>query len=123
VDNGVKYAPSGGEVVITTAVCGGTPVIRVCDNGPGIAPSERDKIFNRFYRSEKHRHIAGSGLGLSMTASIVELHGFSIRVEDNNPGACFEIICAPALAATPSSRQDPNVMHRIAAPLSGDGRS
>jgi signal transduction histidine kinase len=123
VDNGVKYAPSGGEVVITTAVCGGTPVIRVCDNGPGIAPSERDKIFKRFYRSEKHRHIAGSGLGLSMTASIVELHGFSIRVEDNNPGACFEIICAPALAATPSSRQDPNVMHRIAAPLSGDGRS
>ena len=104
VDNGVKYAPSGGKVVIETAMCDGNPVIRVCDNGPGVDPCDRDKIFRRFYRSDKHRHIAGSGLGLSMTASIVELHGFLIRVRDNNPGACFEIICTPALAATGSPR-------------------
>lgn len=99
VDNGVKYAPAGGRLAITVCTYEGHPVIRVCDNGPGVAPNERELIFKRFYRSQKHRHIVGSGLGLSMTATIAELHGFTVGVRDNEPGACFEIICAPAAVA------------------------
>jgi signal transduction histidine kinase len=65
--------------------------VRVTDNGPGIPGGERNHIFERFYRSSKTRHIPGSGLGLSMVAAIADLHGFDLRVEDNRPGAVFEI--------------------------------
>lgn len=100
VDNAVKYAPEGGTVIVATDVCDGHPLVRVCDDGAGIARSERDRIFQRFYRCERHRHIAGSGLGLSMTATIAELHGFAIRLRDNEPGACFEIVCPPTSVVT-----------------------
>lgn len=70
---------------------GGHPVIRISDLGPGIPPAERAEIFKRFYRSEKCRHIPGTGLGLSMASTIANLHGLDLRVEDNNPGAVFEI--------------------------------
>jgi len=107
VDNGVKYGASGGKVSITTTDSDDDPIIRVSDNGPGVASEERDKIFNRFYRSESHRHLSGSGLGLSMAATVAELHGFSISVRDNNPGACFEILCNGA--AAPAKRSDSDV--------------
>ena len=61
------------------------------DNGPGIAPFEREKVFKRFYRAKNCRDIPGTGLGLSMAATIATLHGFDLRVEDNQPGAAFVI--------------------------------
>jgi signal transduction histidine kinase len=61
----------------------------VADHGSGIALEDRDNIFERFYRSTESRDIAGKRLGLSMAAAIAELHGFSIYIEDNHPGAVF----------------------------------
>jgi signal transduction histidine kinase len=66
-------------------------LVRVSDNGPGIAPYERKQIFKRFYRSQKCHHIPGTGLGLSMAATIANVHGFDLRVEDNQPSAAFVI--------------------------------
>lgn len=91
VDNAIKFTPKGGSVQIAAKTIDGRPIICVSDNGPGVAPSERSDIFKRFYRSEQSRHIPGSGLGLSMVATIAELHGFDLRVDDNRPGAVFEI--------------------------------
>ena len=62
--------------------------IRVDDDGPGISPAERERVFGRFHRSEasRDRGSGGSGLGLAIARSIVELHGGRIWVEDSPLG-------------------------------------
>jgi signal transduction histidine kinase len=67
------------------------PRMRVSDSGPGIRPGDRDKIFNRFYRSAGTDGVRGNGLGLSMAATIAELHGLELRLDDSVIGTCFEI--------------------------------
>jgi hypothetical protein len=91
IDNAIKFTPKGGAVHVVAKALAGRPAIRVSDTGPGVAPAERSDIFKRFYRSERCGHTPGTGLGLSMAATIIKLHGLDIRVEDNNPGAAFEI--------------------------------
>lgn len=90
VDNAIKFTPSGGRVSLRFD--GDDTLVVVSDSGPGIGCEERDKIFRRFYRSPNTATLApGNGLGLSMAATIVELHGFELHVGDNAPGATFEI--------------------------------
>jgi signal transduction histidine kinase len=91
VDNAIKFTPEGGAVAIVARTIGDRPAVRVTDNGPRILAGERNHIFERFYRSDKTRHFPGSGIGLSMVAAIADLHGFDLRIEDNRPGAFFEI--------------------------------
>ena len=91
VDNAIKFTPAGGSVKVVARMVGGQPTVRVCDSGPGVAPFERSSIFKRFYRSEQSRQTPGTGLGLSMAATIAQLHGFDLRVGDNDPGATFEM--------------------------------
>jgi signal transduction histidine kinase len=103
VDNAIKFTPQGGAVEIIAKADG--PSVRVTDNGPGVAPGERDKIFKRFYRSAAHEEIPGHGLGLSMAATIAELHGFALRLDDNAPGAAFEM--CPRAKSGPGSSELP----------------
>lgn len=79
IDNAVKYTPEGGRVTVRTR---GTEfaVLEVEDNGIGIAPEEREFIFERFYRS-LGTDVDGSGLGLPIVAEIAELHRALIEVE------------------------------------------
>ena len=93
VDNAVKFTPVGGAVRVAS---GEGALLRVTDTGPGVAPEERDRITKRFYRAAATRDAPGHGLGLSMTTTIVELHGFTMRIRDNCPGAIFEIVVGPA---------------------------
>lgn len=94
VDNAVKFTPVGGKVRIEAATIDGRPVVRVSDTGRGIPPEERDKIFRRFYRAQEDGRFAGHGLGLNIAETIAKLHGFNLTVEDNNPGARFEMRAA-----------------------------
>lgn len=89
VDNAIKFTPLGGNVEIVARQEG--PSVRVVDNGPGVAPGERDKIFKSFYRSAAHADTPGNGLGLSIAATIAELHGFILKLADNEAGATFEM--------------------------------
>jgi signal transduction histidine kinase len=89
IDNAIKFTPEGGVVRISAAIEADRPVIRVSDSGSGVEPGERDKIFDRFYRTIRNDRIPGSGLGLSIAAAIANLHDFDLRVEDNHPGALF----------------------------------
>ena len=97
IDNAIKFTPRGGLVAVTAKPHPSGFLLRVSDNGPGIAPFEREQIFKRFYRAKNCRHISGTGLGLSMAATIATLHGFDLRVEDNQPGAAF--VMSPRQAA------------------------
>ena len=86
--NARRHAGPGGRVAISAAARGARLTIRVDDDGPGIAPAERERVFDRFHRSEaaRDRGSGGSGLGLAIARSIVELHGGRIWVEDSPLG-------------------------------------
>jgi signal transduction histidine kinase len=90
LDNAVKFTPPGGSIVICAHDRGGRAAIRITDTGPGIAPVERDKIFQRFYRTAPGDGPPGTGLGLSIASAITSLHGFDLRVVDaDGGGAAF----------------------------------
>ena len=92
IGNAIKFTPENGAVNISVIRENGLPVVRVRDSGIGVEPAERDKIFQRFYRTSSGHRVPGSGLGLSITAAIANLHEFDLRFNDNNPGAVFEMI-------------------------------
>jgi signal transduction histidine kinase len=82
IDNAIKFAPQGGVVSVTLRSTPLGPLLEVGDNGPGIAPSERAAVLQRFYRGNAVRHIAGSGLGLSVVAAVMRVHDFTLRIDD-----------------------------------------
>src|SRR5882672_10576711 len=92
VDNAVKFTPEGGRVELALLRRQGETVIRVSDTGPGIPEMERGAVTKRFYRSDKSRRTEGLGLGLSLVAAIVHLHGFRFTI-GGNPGCTAEIVC------------------------------
>jgi len=92
VDNAVKFTPQGGSIDVSLAGVGDEGVVRVRDNGPGIAAAERDVVTRRFYRSDKSRRDPGLGLGLSLVAAIAKLHGFRFSISPG-PGCVAEIAC------------------------------
>src|SRR5271168_4537129 len=100
VDNAIKFTPPGGAVHIEARMADGRPFMRVSDTGPGVPPQERERIFDRFYRGERSGQSPGHGLGLSIAETIANLHGFKLTVDDNHPGARFEM-----RAAAPATRE------------------
>jgi signal transduction histidine kinase len=85
LSNASRHAGSGGRVVLSARADGAGLVVSVDDDGPGIPPQQRERVFDRFHRSEQARDRAsgGSGLGLGIARSIVELHGGRIWVDDS----------------------------------------
>lgn len=83
VDNALKHSDQNGEIRISLKRAGSRAVLKVFNTGEGIAPQERDKIFERFYRSDssRSRETGGYGLGLAIGKSIVELHKGKISVQ------------------------------------------
>jgi two-component system sensor histidine kinase TctE len=86
VDNAIHYSHRGGAIVVRVAVTDpGTARLEVEDNGPGIAPAERSKVFARFYRGGD-RQVPGSGLGLAIVADICASHHARIELLDAAAG-------------------------------------
>jgi len=83
VDNAIRYTPPSGRVEVDIAPSDGRAVIRVRDTGIGMSSEAQERAFERFYRARGSRgqHRTGAGLGLSICARIVELHGGHITVE------------------------------------------
>ncbi|GJE13712.1 Adaptive-response sensory-kinase SasA [Methylobacterium longum] len=97
LDNAIKFTPPGGKVKVGLIYRDGKAVIFIEDTGSGIAASERDQVFKRFYRAERARQTQGNGLGLGLVAAIAKLHGFSLTVVDGIDGGCrFELGCQMA---------------------------
>src|SRR6202795_4759244 len=92
VDNAVKFTPEGGRVTLALLRRDGESVIQVNDTGRGIPEAEREAVTKRFYRSDKSRNTEGLGLGLSLVAAIVKLHGFRFTITAG-PGCTAEIAC------------------------------
>jgi signal transduction histidine kinase len=89
LDNAIKFTPAGGAVRVDAKFVDGRPCLEVRDTGPGVEVGDREKIFRRFFRSAIGIREGGHGLGLSIAQTVAELHGFTLSVEDNQPGARF----------------------------------
>ncbi len=94
LDNAIKYSRKDDIVLLSIDAEKNLAKLRVSDEGPGILPSDKNKIFEKYYRSA-NRQTKGTGLGLYLTKKIVEQHNGSINVTDNLPhGSIFEISLA-----------------------------
>ncbi len=115
LENANKYTPPGGAVKLRAAVDGERIVLSVQDSGIGIAPLDRPRIFDRFYRAAPPGESipAGSGLGLALAKWIAERHGTELRVEsDPGRGSCFSFSLQRTIPALPA-------MHVLGAPQGG----
>lgn len=88
IDNALRYTPEGGEVQVSCGTDSGDVYLAVRDSGIGIPETERQRIFERFYRINRlgDRNTYGSGLGLSIVQRLVEQHGAQIRIEEGLHG-------------------------------------
>jgi signal transduction histidine kinase len=88
LENARRHAGAGGRVQVSSRAAGERLLIAVDDDGPGIPPQERERVFDRFHRSDfaRARASGGSGLGLAISRAIASAHGGRIRVEESPLG-------------------------------------
>nr|WP_052232668.1 ATP-binding protein [Methylobacterium sp. ZNC0032] len=121
IDNALKYGGSeqggDGTVAVSARQIGDQVELAVADHGPGIPEADRGRVLDRFVRLDASRSKPGFGLGLSLAAGVVRLHGGLLRLEDNAPGLRVVILLpadrskpvdTPALAEAPASTAAPN---------------
>jgi signal transduction histidine kinase len=94
VENSLKYGGGGVNVNITAIHSDDKITVAVSDNGPGIAPEYRDRIFERFFRAKRENEYrtGGFGLGLNYVKTVIEAHGGVIKLDDNYNTGCRFII-------------------------------
>lgn len=91
--NALSYTPAGGSVRLILTCHGKNILFSVEDNGPGIPDTEKERIFERFYRSDKSRSKKGHfGLGLCIAAEIIHAHRGKISVKDTPGGGSTFIV-------------------------------
>ena len=92
-DNAIRYTPEEGRIEIRCRADGETTYLEIADNGPGIAPEERKRVFDRFYRALGTK-TSGTGLGLAIVKRIVDIHQGNITIGDglDGRGTTFRLI-------------------------------
>lgn len=95
LDNAIKWSPPDGQVTITQA--GG--VITVSDEGPGVSPEDRVRVFDRFWRPESSRSTPGSGLGLAIVEQVVRAHGGTAVIGETPAGGASVVLTLPVDSA------------------------
>lgn len=100
VDNAIKFSPAGASIDVHAYQNSQDIIIDICDQGPGIAEADREKVFERFHTASKgDRRRSGSGLGLTICQGMIMAHGGKVSIHSNperagdkqNPGTCIRI--------------------------------
>ena len=115
LENAIRHSLSGGRVTVTACLSDSAVKVFVTDSGPGIAPQERLRLFEPFWRGPKQQasDAPGAGLGLAIARQIARSHGGDIDLADApDEGACFRItlpLAGPiAQASDPAHRSSPS---------------
>jgi two-component system, OmpR family, sensor histidine kinase TctE len=92
LDNAIRYTPENGRITLTTSRTDGSAMARVEDNGPGIPPEQRERVFERFFRVLGSGQ-PGCGLGLAIAREIATAHGANVAITDvrDGHGACVTV--------------------------------
>jgi signal transduction histidine kinase len=95
--NAIRHSPADALVELRAFATNGHTTIEVDDVGPGIAVDEAERVFERFYRSDRARSAddGGAGLGLAIARWIVELHGGTIRADQARAHGCRMVVELP----------------------------
>jgi len=93
LDNALRHTPQGGRVDVSVTHANGAVLLRVLDDGPGIAAADRERVFDRFYRSAGQAEW-GSGLGLSIVRTVAEAHGATVTLGDAPSGRGLLVMVA-----------------------------
>ena len=108
LDNAAQYAPAGTPIDIHAWIDDGEALVQIADRGPGLAPDDLGRVFEKFYRGAHSTAISGRGvgLGLAICRAIIQAHGGRIWVE-NRPGggACF-LFSLPLEGVSPTVETD-----------------
>ena len=91
VANAIVYSPKGSRVGIGVRADGDLVEIAVSDQGIGISESDRERIFERFYRGADARTVPGTGMGLAIVRQIVQAHGGSVAVSRDDGNTAFRL--------------------------------
>ncbi|MDR1427821.1 MAG: HAMP domain-containing protein [Bifidobacteriaceae bacterium] len=96
LSNAIRHSPDGGTIALSAAAKGRRVVLQVADQGTGIPPDQRTRVFERFERADPagqadSRGGAGTGLGLAIARWVVNLHGGTIEVADSSPGCTMRV--------------------------------
>ena len=95
IDNAIKFTPDGGLITLRVRAENDLCTVTVADNGVGILPEDRPRVFERFFTADRaHTSGKGTGLGLSICQRILEMHGQRIRLLDTEEGAAFAFTLA-----------------------------
>jgi signal transduction histidine kinase len=96
-DNAIRYTPNGGHIDMALRAEPEGLWLEVIDDGPGIAPAQRERVFDRFYRIATQDQ-PGTGLGLAICRRVAELHGAQITLSDgpNGKGLAVRVLLPPA---------------------------
>ena len=105
LDNAIKYSPAGSRIALRVERSRDEAVLAIEDEGPGIAPEHRERVFHRFFRVDeaRSRDRGGAGLGLAIAKWAVEIHGGQIAVNGRAGGGSeFRIVLpfAPSVGPT-----------------------
>ncbi len=95
IENALKYSPAQSEITAELERGGSKTILKISDQGRGIANAEREKIFKKFYRSgnEETRNTKGTGLGLFLVEHIAKNHNGKVTVMENQPrGSIFQVV-------------------------------
>jgi heavy metal sensor kinase len=100
LDNAIKYSPQHSQVRVGVEAVDDEAIVAVADQGPGISPQHRERVFDRFYRIDeaRSRGQGGAGLGLAIAKWAVEANGGRISVDGSEGGAVFRIVLPLAVA-------------------------
>jgi signal transduction histidine kinase len=103
LDNAVKYGRPGQTITVGTSSAGGRARVWVDDQGPGIPERERERVFDSFYRLDRHANsaVAGSGIGLYVVRELARLHNGDAWAEQSPSGGARMVIELPAAAPAP----------------------
>jgi signal transduction histidine kinase len=119
LSNAVKYSPNGGLIRVTASQEGVQIAVVIEDRGIGIPESDRQRIFERYYRGSNTSGIAGSGVGLSLVSAIVDLHKGTISLDSREGDGSRFAVRLPAAAA--SARMSTEIETMIRIPQEHDG--
>lgn len=96
VDNALRHTPAGGKVDVCAEPRQGQPCLIVTDSGPGIPAAERERVFDRFYRSADAPPSTGSGLGLAIVRAVAQRHGAEVTLGEAPGGGLSVSVLFPS---------------------------
>jgi signal transduction histidine kinase len=117
LENALRFSPPGGEVAIAISPWKRSVQVRISDQGKGISPEDRERVFDAFYQGDAGGNV-GSGLGLTIARAIVLAHGGRIKLEGSPTGGASVVFELP----TPETSSVPSTMPSVEAATGGPER-